>query len=982
MGTSPKDDEKTTKEIAKWTTGLMNTSGGWIVLYCNTPYSDGQRDRWLMGLESVLINNWIPESTFQSLVRFQYLETDDELRIYMFVCKSPHKITFAYNAYSRQATGIRQIRDPTRIRHLLNEPHNRFNSEECNSPVTLLPKMESFQIDAPIPTEYRESQTMEFKHCYCDKSKRAELHSFGVREFWQRLHGNGGYIECMSAFANSHGGSLVLGVEEGGKFPVVRGLNVAEDEKQKIHDCLKDALDKCIWHGGPEYKPRHGQDWNVLYHDVKENGAASKRHIIEIRIAKHTGGMFLQTPIYYIISNTGTLVRNVPSDAEGNVDQSEMFDKWTQQFLAADASEVKQTDVYGHFRRHTDKQHMMRPPKDNMRSRVAASETEQDLSAGMESGRDETKLPKSFRQSQSEHKSDITVHSLHLKDCCTVKMARSIQALEHTKTWYPQWETKQKLYPGDVRFSELIDFVNKEEWSGVASVIGSATEAETNLIQGDCSLICHVLIIRKNQTPILICCLRDRYREKLSQDRKGSLVEYALIRGRFLKQQYLASTVNRTYQSCVFHFEIQVLVVPDDGDITKIWDSRWTTSQPVAYPHTDNSAQYYIACIGLAEWLLKTRFSVKDRYGDVLTEHLTEAQARILFDRSERVLIVSGKSGTGKTVIALHLVNEALRQGLAKEDVLYICSNEGLAAFVRSQVTCRVMVLTISDGLKSVDITSVQKALLVVVDDVHAIRLARAWGKDTSDLYTILLNQVAQCFANVAIFFDPEQDFQEHLPTNFDRRLRGVAESVGGILPEDIKIVTLSDRIRNSREINRFMQANQNQAKVPGTISCLNEEEGDDVTYEYIGENLEHSSNVLNARLDSLEKRYSSKSIAILFDDAEQAEEMKTLLQDKFKREFQTDRDYPVCCTVLCNLADFGGLEADVILFLLPARFGTDEIKVSWKYVNVISSRAKLRLEFLLPWEPKEHQQTEQEKIAKLVELFKTVRLLFVWCRK
>ena len=41
---SPKDAEKITKEIAKWISALMNTSGGLILLYSNRPASDRKRD--------------------------------------------------------------------------------------------------------------------------------------------------------------------------------------------------------------------------------------------------------------------------------------------------------------------------------------------------------------------------------------------------------------------------------------------------------------------------------------------------------------------------------------------------------------------------------------------------------------------------------------------------------------------------------------------------------------------------------------------------------------------------------------------------------------------------------------------------------------------------------------------------------------------------------------------------------------------------
>ena len=984
---SPNDDEKTSKEIGKWTTALMNTSGGLIVLYCKKPDSDQQRDKWLMGLESALVNNWIPESIVQSLIRFQYREIDEQLRVYMFVGKAPHVITFSYNAYGRHATCIRPIRDATRVQQMLCERPSSFSNVEWLSPMKkLLTKVQAFKVGDPIPAEYRENKDMEFKHCYTDISKRKELHSFGVKELKQRLHGDGGYIQYISAFANTHGGSLVLGVEEGGKFPVVRGFEISEEEKQKIHECLHAALESCIWYGNQAYKPCCDRDWKLLYHDVIEQGETSKQQLIEICVPKHAGGLFLRSPVYYMVDKGGALGSNVkqPNNnktPQDNPSQHEMLELWKKAFHACSNSD-EETSKQGAIKTHyTTATKINIPAVKCKQTRHSPDEASVEQHEETDKGPDETKLPKSFKESQSVYKTDITVLNMNVRDCCSSKLANHIQTMKNTKTWYPPWQTMQHRMLREARFSDLINFIDACEWSGVASVISEHTDAEDQKDRpsvDNCSILCHVLIIREAKAPVLICCVKDTSRSARTQEDLDKMIEFALCKGRMLKRQYILSIANRFWQSVIFHFEIQVLLVPTVGDITKVWDSRSIGSQPVTYPAMDGDVQHMIACTGLAEWLLKTRHSVKDRYGDILTQHLTEAQARILLDRKERVLIVSGKSGTGKTVIALHLVYEALSQGMTDKDVLYICSNEGLEAFIRSQVPCQVMVVKKADCLAQRG--DLLKKKLVVVDDIHAIKLQtnwkEKWGRvdwqtDPSDLYMMLFLQAARG-TNVAVFFDPDQDYMENLPSDFDTRLRDLAGQVDDMLTHDIQVVTLTERMRNSREINRFLQASLNQAKVPGTISCLSEQQGDDVLYEYIGKTAEDNATILNEKLVVLENKYSPKSIAILCDDIDQLNTIKSLLMEKFQRNFQTPRRYPVRQMVFCLLEDFGGLEADVVLFLLPPRFDTDAIKVSWKYINTISSRAKQRLELLLNWEPLK-EETRQGKIATLLELFATV---------
>ncbi len=1011
---SPKNDEKTSKEIGKWITALMNTSGGLIVLYCKQPDSDQQRDRWLMGLEDVLTHNWITVSTFQSLVRFRYLEMDGQLRIYIFVGKAQNIITFSYNAYGRQATGITPIRDAKRIQQMLNETQDDSSKVQCFSLVEQIrAKLKSFKIGDPIPAEYRENETMEFKHCYTDKSKNKELPSFGVKELKQRLCGDGGYIQYISAFANTHGGSLVLGVEEGGKFPVVRGFKIPEDEQQRLRECLNAELDKCLWHGKASYKPCFGQDWNLLFHIVSEQGGTSERQLIEICVPKHRGGMFLTSPVFYMVGKYGHLDRNGVQQskslsAKAQPSQNDMFKLWKQEFQT---SSEEDSTIQGEFNKHwTTPSTTNITAVNNGQNIPMTDETKNKVHDKIGSEHDEINLPKSFKESQSEHKTDIMVSSMNVRDCCLSKMAKYIQTMEHPKAWYPPWQTTQGSMHMEGRFADVINFIDACEWNGVASIITETTDSEEcqeSPTAENCSLLFLVLVTRKSKAPVLICCIKDTSDKRRPQTDLDKMVEYALRKGRMLKRQYLLSTVNKACQSVIFHFEIEVLLVPTHGDIAKIWDSRRTGSQPVTYPAVHGDLQHVIACTGLAEWLLKTRHSVKDRYGDILTEHLTEAQARILLDRKERVLIVSGKSGTGKTVIALHLVYEALSQGMTDKDVLYICSNEGLEAFIRSQVSCQVMVVKKADCLPQRD--AILKKKLVIVDDIHAIKLQGDWKKKwdgvdwqrgPSDLYMMLFLQAAHG-TNVAVFFDPDQDYEDNLPSDFDKRLRDLAVQVDGVLTQDVQVITLTERIRNSREINRFMQASLNQAKVPGTISCMNEEEGDDVVYQYIGKNIEDSSNILNEKLGALEKKYSPKSIAVLCDDNDQLDKTKSLLSEKFHRTFQTVRRYPVDQMIFCSLEDFGGLEADVILFLLPPKYETGAIKVNWKYMNTISSRAKQRLELLLPWDPREEEtkpgiivsvleeilaililpwvpreeETKQGKIASLLELFKIVSI-------
>ncbi len=94
-------------------------------------------------------------------------------------------------------------------------------------------------------------------------------------------------------------------------------------------------------------------------------------------------------------------------------------------------------------------------------------------------------------------------------------------------------------------------------------------------------------------------------------------------------------------------------------------------------------------------------------------------------------------------------------------------------------------------------------------------------------------------------------------------------------------------------------------------------------------------------------------------------------LRDKFNCNVQSEKTFPAQGIAVSMLEDFGGLEGDVVLFLLPPTFGTDH-RGNWKYINCVSSRAKLKLEFLLPWDSDE-DPARLQKTKDFLELFKTV---------
>ncbi len=557
---SPTDDEKTAKKIAKWISALMNTSGGLILLYSSRPDSDRKRDKWMMGLEFFLTNNSIPESLLQSLVRYRYLETDGQLRIYVFVGQSPSVVIFHFYAFGRRTAGVGPIKDADRVRKMLNESHSSTSGSKCLSQMNELIEGDAFKMDYPIPIQYRESETMEFKHCYSygrGNSEKTELSCFEATELKHRL---GKYLEYLSAFANTHGGSLVLGVDEHGQYPLVRGFPVTQNQEREetsISEYLETRLEKCIWHGDPEYKPVKGQDWDIFYHKViSEDG--TERKMIEVRITKHSGGMFLQPPLYYCV------------DSNGEIEEKKI--EWINH-LETDTLDVDSEDKQSQLQKHIERGGPEVIGQD-VQDKIVPSVPAQDEIISNLPGQDgiipnvpgaipacapvpESKIPKSFKESQSEHKSQILVQGLSIHDCCTKRMVRYIQTCKGENIWYPCIEQTLKKTFRNACSEKVVTFLQAKGWHGVASVIEIAKESNTanGCDLGDHSLIYHVLIINEKEPPTIICCICDHSNCTETKPNMEKLVGYVLDSGAYIEEavpdEYIKQTVpvNKQYRS-------------------------------------------------------------------------------------------------------------------------------------------------------------------------------------------------------------------------------------------------------------------------------------------------------------------------------------------------------------------------------------------------------------------------------------------------
>ena len=945
---------------------MMNTSGGLILVSGEGPHSDKEWDNWFNGFYACL-TNWIPKTLLESHVtpRHGNPDTSSQLGIdyvYLFVMDSPTLVTYHFHAYRRLAASVAPIICPHVVQEMLSQSSDSSASGgECSSQLAA-----TFKLDETI--KLKENYDMEFKHVKThDLENKSNKPTYLLNK----------YSDNFSAFANTHGGSLVLGVEEKkGTGNIARGFPVTQSQEAAITEHLTKQLERCIWHGNKDYKPVKGRDWDVFYHKVigEDHEDGRERKMIEVRIAKHSGGMFMRIPECWVLDKNGELQEKYSvQDKNDDLEKKKKFEEWMKD-MQTNTSGMGNKDI------QTLENHVERAEPERNEQEVPdslAPNTPEDQSRWVSAAvAPKSELPESFKESVSEHKSDIKVWCLNILDCCRINMAEHIQKCPGDSFEYTREQLSDVEQLSDFVWSKkVMEFLQTKVGNGVVCVIkideSYNTTNEHPPLPSGYTVLCHVVAIREDKPPLLMCCIHnDSHWELTGEDRRERLVDYSLDRGCALKRQFLMCTANKLHPAYFFYLDVKIVLVSTEGDVETVWNSKNTRS--VDYPNSDTKVQNTIACIGLAGEFLKTTASLKNGYGQKLIDHLTAGQAKVLLGKPERVLLVNGKSGTGKTVIALHLMVEAIEGGCMKENVVYICSNEGLKTFVSSQVSCQSIVIKKTNSLTQSQKTMLEKAKLIIVDDAQAIELDEQWETKGNDLYWTLFTHPSRLDARVTVLFDAEQDYMKHLPPDFATRLRNLAEKT--FKPHEIKIpAPLTERIRNGQEIVRFIQAIHNQAKTHEKMECLSERPGDDVLYQYIGSSIEVSGKKLNDKLDELGEKYEARSIAIVSHDTVLVNEMKDALKN-FGKKFQEDNKYPIEHTVMCSLEEFCGLEAEVILYLWPRNFGPPEIKVPWKYLNMISSRARERLEFLLAWDPA--LERGGDKLADLLELFKTVRAI------
>ncbi|XP_062448374.1 schlafen family member 13-like [Rhea pennata] len=230
-------------------------------------------------------------------------------------------------------------------------------------------------------------------------------------------------------------------------------------------------------------------------------------------------------------------------------------------------------------------------------------------------------------------------------------------------------------------------------------------------------VICDVLLIAKGRPPTLYTVCEPSH----------TVFAYSRRTAWRLKQK-LVNTGGYTHKLCVIP---KLLTLLPEINYEKEWDLDIQEMYPPNYG-VINSYNLNALLRALTVALLNFQSFLSDRLGSEFFNLLTIKQYQLLSENLHKTkkLYVYGLPGTGKTVVALKIIEKIRNMFLCEqEEVLYICENQPLRDFVKQKNICRA-VTRVTFLTKSFD-----KVKHIVVDEAQNFQGGDGdWYKKAQDL--------------------------------------------------------------------------------------------------------------------------------------------------------------------------------------------------------------------------------------------------------
>ena len=278
-------DEKSIKYkiIIEKTCALLNSGGGIVRMTISDRQALqsgnflNQLDEFWKGLEPKLTSLAMP-STYDDV--FDRL-TESTEEILLFVKAPNHICTICYNLYVAGEAGVREASFEQVVK-LLKKSGHRNRKSNVDVSINELPN---------VPQEFSIR-----KKCGFHESKQIQLKNYvGKGAILSNSKQEAQLRNTISAFANSKGGKIFLGIDD---LCVVHGVNMQENNRDEIKDRVKSIITE---HMIFPVSPREKIHWDIEFIPVSGCDPTQDLAVVVIKVAgiKSFGGVFMKGPKSY-----------------------------------------------------------------------------------------------------------------------------------------------------------------------------------------------------------------------------------------------------------------------------------------------------------------------------------------------------------------------------------------------------------------------------------------------------------------------------------------------------------------------------------------------------------------------------------------------------------------------------------------------------------------------------------------------------------
>ena len=568
----------------------------------------------------------------------------------------------------------------------------------------------------------------------------------------------------------------------------MRGYTLGSIDIEQLNGCLRAIISGqagIIWSSVNPIKLHH-ENWKLFVHPV--SGSNVDRHVIEIRVMECPGGMFCAMPLCYEVSHSGDII-----PLKG-------FEKWKEIMLLAYKHESVEDgkSLEDHFTEGGVKEEDLSSEVEHPLKPLSTRQCDVDATL-----QDRDPQSSSVHQWWLASDDTVTNESLCFDHCCARELADDSMDIHKPFSFFPSVQTVMERNQITTDITSTLAAIEKKYTSkdkaGVGVIIGKMVEH----LGGDLRNVlpshhvCDVIVLKSDSRPSVITVLSNDSEKAASEHYSRTLVRllkrFCLLTYRHLCRSGTYLCFQRLLYCNVSEFD----TVQENINYPREY------SEPT--PRTLNIVRYT-----LAGFLLHCE-PLTDRFGDIMVRHLSSKQTKILMGKRPKVMVIEGKAGSGKTVLALEAMRRIDQKNKfqhVQSKIVFLCRGRGLAAYVKYQTKEMGIHVDIKamwpENIHEINEDYFNQYTHIFIDDAHSIPLTGE--PNCRDMYKSLLSSLRRPNSYSCILLDPEmQDYRGCIPTDFSQEIKNMARAYYFLKQQDVETHTIETILRNSTRICKYM---------------------------------------------------------------------------------------------------------------------------------------------------------------------------------